>query len=242
MIGGGFLEGDAVLLAGSAGTGKTTLAMQYLVSGVAHGEPGIYLSFEVLPDQLYRDALNFGWDLKKMEAEDMLRVLCTSPNLIVEESGIEAVLEPVMGEIHPKRIVVDSLSHISMYVKQEDLRKELYRALMHFKTKKLSSLLLWEAPQFTPESTAISDAGMSFLADTVVLLKFVEIESAIRRAIVVLKMRGSGHEKFLREYEITNSGVVMKTTFGQLEGIMSGNTRRVPSEKFLEMFAKAARS
>jgi circadian clock protein KaiC len=65
---------------------------------------------------------------------------------------------------------------------------------------------------------------------------------SLRRAIVVLKMRGSSHDQYLREYEISNAGVVMKTTFGQLEGIMSGNARRAPSDKFLEMFAKAART
>jgi circadian clock protein KaiC len=242
MLGGGFLEGDAVLLAGSAGTGKTTLALQYLVGGIAQGEPGIYLTFEQLPEQLYRDAQTFGWDLKRLEEENKLRVLCTSPNLLVEEGGAEALLERTMEEINPKRIVIDSLSHVSMYVKDEELRKELYRTLMYFKMRKLSSLLLWEAPQIGRESMQISDAGMSFLADAVVMMKFVEIESAIKHAIVILKMRGSGHDKYLREYEITKTGIMMKATFGQLEGIMTGTAHRAPSDKFMELFAKAAKS
>src|SRR5690348_12632137 len=62
MLKGGFMPGDAVMLAGSAGTGKTTLALQYLVNGVKLGEPGVYVTFEELPDQIYRDAKNFGWD------------------------------------------------------------------------------------------------------------------------------------------------------------------------------------
>jgi len=242
MLNGGFVRGDAVLVAGSSGTGKTTLGLQYLVNGIAKGESGIYLSFEVLPDQLYRDAKSFGWDLRKMEEENKLRVLCTSPNLFVENSGTEVLLERAIAEVNPRRIVVDSISHISMYVEDDDLRKELYRTLMFFKTKRLSSLLLWEAPQFTKESIAISDAGMSFLADTVVLMKFVEIDSTIRQAIVILKMRGSKHEKHLREYEITSNGIVMKETFGQLEGIMTGSPTRAPSDKFLELFAKAGKS
>ena len=242
MLGGGFMEGDAVLLAGSAGTGKTTLGMQYLVGGAAHGEPGIYVTFEQLPEQLYRDAKSFGWDLRRMEEEDTLRVLCTSPNLIMEESGVEVLLERSMEEINPKRIVIDSLSHVSMYVKDEELRKELYRTLMYFKMRKLSSLLLWEAPQIGRESTAISDAGMSFLADAVVMMKLVEIESQIKHAIAVIKMRGSAHDKYLREYEITKTGIMMKANFGQLEGIMTGTAHRAPSDKFMELFAKAAKS
>ncbi len=64
MLRGGFLEKDAVMVAGSAGTGKTTLALTYLVNGITQfGEPGVYLTFEQLPDQIYRDADNFGWNL-----------------------------------------------------------------------------------------------------------------------------------------------------------------------------------
>ena len=67
MLGGGFMRGDSVLLAGSAGTGKSTLCLQYLVHGAKDGEPGIYLTFEELPDQLYRDAANMGMDLRALE-------------------------------------------------------------------------------------------------------------------------------------------------------------------------------
>src|SRR5439155_1380370 len=80
MLRGGFMDKDAVMVAGSAGTGKTTLALEYLVNGATQfGEPGIYLTFEQLPDQIYRDAENFGWDLRKLETENKLRVVCTSP-------------------------------------------------------------------------------------------------------------------------------------------------------------------
>src|SRR3989441_8749006 len=73
MLRGGFLERDAVMVAGSAGTGKTTLSLQHLVNGITKfGEPGIYLTFEQLPDQIYRDAENFGWDLKKLEEQGKL--------------------------------------------------------------------------------------------------------------------------------------------------------------------------
>src|SRR5436309_12511756 len=76
MLRGGFMEGDAVLVAGSAGSGKTTLALQYLVNGIVKfGEPGIYLTFEQMPDQIYRDAKNFGWDLRKMEEENKFRLI-----------------------------------------------------------------------------------------------------------------------------------------------------------------------
>src|SRR2546425_9313755 len=75
MLRGGFLEGDAVMVAGAAGSGKTTLALQHLVNGATkYGQNGVYVTFEQLPDQIYRDAEGFGWDLKKLERSEERRV------------------------------------------------------------------------------------------------------------------------------------------------------------------------
>ena len=177
MLNGGFLRGDSILLAGSAGTGKSTLCLQYLIQGVADGEAGIYLTFEELPDQLYRDATNMGWDLRKLEKENKLRVICTSPDVLIEPEGIQAILEGPIREINAKRIAVDSLSHFNMFVKAPDLRLEIYRAVMFFKTKHLSSLLCWESLQSTGQTFAVSEEGISFLTDCVVLLKFVRLNA-----------------------------------------------------------------
>src|SRR2546426_4396117 len=122
MLRGGFMPGDAVMLAGSAGTGKTTLALQYLVNGVKLGEPGIYLTFEQHPDQIYRDAKNFGWDLQKLEADDKLRIVFTSPDLLMGEGDPETLLEEPIKAVKARRIVVDSLSHLSMFSNDDDIR------------------------------------------------------------------------------------------------------------------------
>src|SRR3989442_8634 len=146
MLSGGFLERDAVMVAGTAGSGKTTLGLQYLVNGATkYGDAGIYLTFEQMPEQLYRDAKSFGWDLRALEEQDHLRVVCTSPDLVLasgegEGEGGENLLDSVIKEIHPRRIVIDSMSHFAMYVDNEkDLRRQTYRLIMYLKTKGLSS-------------------------------------------------------------------------------------------------------
>ncbi len=241
MLKGGFLRGDSVLLAGSAGTGKSTLALQYLVQGATEGEPGIFLTFEELPDQLYRDAQSMGWDLRELEKQNKLRVICTSPDVLVEPSGVQAILGGPIKEINAKRIAVDSLSHFGMFIKPEDMRIQVYRTVMFFKTKNLSSLLCWEATQAMGLTFAVSEEGISFLTDCIVLLKFIEIESGVKRGIVVLKMRGSGHDRNIREFEITSSGIKVSAPFTEYEGLMSGSPTRRASEKFAELFLIAAR-
>jgi circadian clock protein KaiC len=241
MLSGGLMRNDTVLLAGSAGTGKSTMGIQYLRQGAADGEPGIYLTFEELPDQIYRDAANFGWDLKKLEKEGLLRVVCTSPDTLLEPQGLQAVLQEPIKDIHPRRIVIDSLSHFSMFVEPKDLRLQIYQDVMFFKAKEISSLLIWETTQVGGQSFAVSDVGVSFLSDAIILLKMIEIDSSLRRGIVVIKMRGSQHDPTRREYQITPSGVKILGTFENYQGLMAGNPTRSGAEKFADLFGKAAK-
>src|SRR3972149_5969608 len=130
MLRGGFLQGDAVMVAGRAGAGTTSLGLQYLVNGITQfGERGVYVTFEQLPTQIYRDAENLGWDLRKLEDQDKFRMVCTSPNLMLETDGEEHVLTEPIREIQPQRLVIDSLSHLEMYVDERQLRNELYRLI-----------------------------------------------------------------------------------------------------------------
>src|SRR5438093_5258551 len=107
MLCGGFLPGDAVLLEGGAGTGKTTLALQHLVNGATQfGESGIYLTFEQLPNQIYRDCQALGWDIRRIEDEDKFRLICTSPNILLEDGGGETILlAPVKDNIALRMVV-----------------------------------------------------------------------------------------------------------------------------------------
>lgn len=237
MLHGGFLKGDAVLLNGRAGTGKTTLALQFLVNGALSGEEnGIYLSFEQLPTQIYRDARSFGWDLQGLEEKNKLRIVCTSPELLIENDGGETVLADPIREIRPRRIVIDSISYLAMYAKPEELRRELYRLIMLLKARGLSSVLIRESG--AGETGFLSDAS-SFLVDCIIMLKQVEIESSIRKVLGVLKMRGSDHDKRLREYDIGSHGLEVSGALSNYEGLMSGSPHRSVTEEAANNWAMA---
>ncbi len=241
MLGGGFMQNDVALVAGSAGSGKTTLALQFLVNGIRKfGENGIYVTFEELPDQIYRDALNFGWDLKKLEVENKLRIICTSPNLLTEFGDSGGLLDEPIERIDAKRMVIDSLSHLGLFVRGEDIRPEVYRLTMYLKRKGLTTLGLWETPQLIGQSFSVSDVGVSFLVDALVLLRFVEVQSEMKKAVAVLKIRGSDHDKRLRELKIASDGIRVEGPFTDLEGVMTGSPRRTTrTEEAVGRFGQA---
>jgi circadian clock protein KaiC len=176
-----------------------------------------------------------------MEEDRQIMVICTSPDVLMEDGGREAVIGEAIKEIHPSRIVIDSLSHLSMYVGEKDFRKEMYRLIMYLKTSGLSSMNLWEAPQLTGQSVSITDVGASFLVDCVILLRFVEIQSSMRKAMNVVKMRGSNHDKRLREYEIGEGGIHVMSAFTNYEGIMTGSPTKIAQDRFVSTLGSVAR-
>jgi len=239
MLGGGFLPQTANLVEGAPGTGKTTLGMQFIYHGiVACGEPGLILTFEEFPQQYYRDAASFGWDFRQIEREGKLRVIMTSPE--VGKADLERVggrIERLVQEIGAKRILVDSLSHFErMSVDPLRLRSIVYGFVNSLKREGLTAVLTRESMALLGETEATDDA-FGFLVDAYILLRYVEIESAIRKALLVLKMRGSDHDKGIRQFEITSRGVDVRAPFEGREGIMSGSPRRMV-DSFVEAFVR----
>jgi circadian clock protein KaiC len=231
ILHGGFLRGDSIMIGGPAGAGKTSLGLQFLVNGATKfGENGIFVTFEQLPDQLYRDAKSFGWDLRKLEEEGKILVVCTSPKLLVGVEAEPSILEDPIEQIRPKRIVIDSLSHLALMdaIEHPDLRRrEVYRLIMYLKSKGLTSMFTSEGSVVLPST----GAGLSFLADCVIALKLVEIESSMRKALVVLKMRGSDHDKSLTHFEVTSNGIEIMKPFAHYTGVFTGSPNRILSDR-----------
>jgi len=242
MLHGGLMRGDVTLVAGSAGTGKTTLALQYLINGATKfNENGLYVTFEEMPAQIYRDAANFGWDIRKLEAEGKLRVVCTSPPVLVQFVEERNPIDAIISEINAKRIVIDSISHLEAFIPASELRGELYRLINHLKMKELTSVFTAESHEVFGDRLVVTGVGLSFLVDCIILLRIVEVQSSLRKALTILKIRGSDHDKSLREFEITSTGVKISLPFKDYEGLLTGSPRRIPELEFAEALAKAAR-
>jgi circadian clock protein KaiC len=239
MLLGGFLPQTANLVEGAPGTGKTTLGMQFIHHGIAVcGEPGLILTFEEFPQQYYDDAASFGWDFRRMEREGKLRVVMTSPE--VSKADLEQVggrIERLVQEIGAKRVLVDSVSHFErLSGSPTELRSLVYGFVNALKREGLTSVLTRESMALLGEGDGADDT-LAFLVDSYTLLRYVEIDSAVHKALLVLKMRGSNHDKGIRQFAVTSRGIEVRAPFEGREGIMSGSPRRMV-DSFVQAFVK----
>ncbi len=223
MMRGGLPRGQVCLVAGSSGTGKTLLALHFVVEGARHGEPCVLVTFEESPNEHAEKMASFGWDLAALERKGLMRTVYLRPvDLSIDEVMNE--INTAVGEIGAKRVVVNSISGLEIALAQterDELREGLYRMTSHLAAQGIVVLLTTEVPDLLGD-VRISTEGTSFLADNVVLLRYVEISSELRRALMVVKMRTSSHDAALREYRIGKEGIVVEKSFKDYSGVLTG--------------------
>jgi circadian clock protein KaiC len=227
MLDGGLLAGSIALIQGATGTGKTTLGMQFLHEGVKQrDEAGLLITFEQFPHTLYRDALTHGWNLREMEQDGKLRVVFTSPQVFL--SSLQSPISPINSAIRDmgvKRAVVDSVTQFRTLTRNPVELRAYYNHLINgLRREGITSLLLSE--DGSPDFVRGDHGRLAFVVDSVILLRYVEIDSVMQRAVAVLKTRGSDHDKSIRRFEIQRGGMVVHEAFKGREGLLTGTPRR----------------
>ncbi|MFQ5407817.1 MAG: RAD55 family ATPase [Anaerolineales bacterium] len=242
MLHGGYLPVTANLVEGAPGTGKSTLGMQFIYSGATqYDEPGLVLTFEEFPHQFYQSAASFGWDLRALEAADKLRVVMTSPEASMadlQQTGSR--IAAMATELAARRVLVDSLSHFErMAPEPRALRDLIFTFVNALKREQLTVVLTRESVELLGAvGSAAVEEDISFITDSYTLLRYVEIDSAIQRALLVLKLRGSAHANDIRRYEITGRGLEVQSKFEGQQGLMSGSPQRM-AESFVKAFVES---
>jgi circadian clock protein KaiC len=227
MLDGGLIAGSIALVQGATGTGKTTLGMQFLHEGVKQrDEAGLLITFEQFHHTLYRDALTHGWNLREMEQDGKLRVVFTSPQVFL--SSLQSPISPINSAIRDMgvtRAVIDSVTQFHTLTRKPVALRAYYNHLINgLRREGITSLLLSE--DGSPDFVRGDRGRLSFVVDSVILLRYVEIDSVMQPAVTVLKTRGSDHDKAIRRFEIRRGGMVVHETFEGREGLLSGTPRR----------------
>ncbi|MEO8429790.1 MAG: ATPase domain-containing protein, partial [Verrucomicrobiota bacterium] len=201
---------DSVLVSGPSGTGKSALATQFLAEGLRNGEPGIAAIFEERPAGYMARARSLGLDLDTPQKKGMLEMLYLRPLDLSVDEAMQATLDAVK-RINAKRLVIDSLVGFEMALApgfREDFRESLYRMIAALTGAGVTILTTVEIED-TFTSMSFSHYTISFLTDDIIRMRYVEIDGQLRKVIVVVKMRGGNHSKDIREYVITDEGVIV---------------------------------
>lgn len=210
MLGGGIQEGDSLLVAGPSGTGKSALATQFIAEGLRVGEPGIMAIFEERPEGYTQRAGAFGLHLGAAEQAGKLQTLYLRPLDLSVDETMQEILDAIT-RIHAKRLVIDSLVGFEMALApgfRADFRESLYRMIGALTAAGITILSTVEVEDsFT--ALPFSHYTISFLTDDIIRMRYVEIDGQLRKVMVVIKMRGGNHSKDIREYVITDKGVVI---------------------------------
>ncbi len=233
MCGGGFFKDSIILVTGATGTGKTLLVSKFIENACSTGERAILFAYEESRAQLSRNASSWGIDFEEMESKGLLKILCAYP----ESAGLEDHLQMIKSEIaefKPSRISIDSLSALARGVSNNAFRQFVIGVTGFAKQEEITGFFTNTTDHFLG-SHSITESHISTITDTILMLQYVEIRGEMSRAINVFKMRGSWHDKGIREYTISEHGPDIRDPFRNLEGIISGTPTRVFIDEKMEL-------
>ncbi len=223
MMGGkGFFRGSSILLSGTAGTGKTTVAAHVVDAACRRGERCLYFAFEESPRQIVRNVRSIGIDLEPWLRKGLLQFHAARPTY----AGIEEVLlvtHKHIGSFKPAVVVVDPITNLLTVSTMNEVRSMLTRLVDFLKTQEITAVFA--------SLTAVggyleaNEADISSLMDTWLLLKAIEVGGERNRALYVLKSRGMDHSNQIREFVLTPQGLKLLDVYLGPEGVLTGSAR-----------------
>ena len=228
MLGGlGYYRGSSILVTGAAGTGKTSMASAFVDSACRRGERCVYFAYEESPDQIMRNMASVGYNLARWERKGLLRFRASRSTLYGLEQHLVSIYREV-NEVHPTVAVFDPITTMRPIGDEMAIQAMLTRVVDTLKTKGVSALFT----SLTHEGIdGQSEAGISSLMDSWILLRNVESGGERNRLLFILKSRGTAHSNQVREFVLTNRGIrLMDVYVGQGE-VLAGSARMVQEAK-----------
>ncbi|WP_449432253.1 ATPase domain-containing protein [Pseudomonas putida] len=221
MLDGGLATGSVTLLMGPSGIGKTSLGLAFLAASSA-AEPGLHFGFYETPERLRVKAASLGYDFAAMERENALEV-CWQPTTegLLDQVGAR-LLERVAAR-GCRRVLIDSLGAFSRLAIDPARLNAFFRALTgELRARDISVMLTWEMRDIFGSEITAPAPDLSSIVDNLMLMRFVELDSQLRRMLSILKVRDSHHDPALHELLIGTHGITLRKAFEGACGVLSG--------------------
>jgi circadian clock protein KaiC len=232
MMGGGIPAGDAVMLTGPAGSGKTTFASQFVAQGLTDGENCVVAVFEEYPDAYLARAKSGAVDFAAMIKAKRLVVTYLRPMTLSVDEMLSEILN-VVKRIGASRVVIDSLSGFEIALAPTfrlDFRESLYRLVGALTATGVTVLMTAEVIEVFPE-IRFTNERVSFVTDDILVQRYVEIAGRLEKVLAVVKMRGSAHSTEFRLYRLTATGAVIGEALDGYHGITTGVPTRAEDRR-----------
>jgi circadian clock protein KaiC len=239
MMGGGIPEGDNVLVSGASGTGKSLLATQFIAEGIRQGESVVVAVFEERPKEYLARAKQFGLPLETAQKAGKLDILYLRPLDLSVDEAMQEILKAIQNT-GATRLVIDSLAGFELALApffRADFRESLYRTIGALSGTGVTILTTVEI-EMSFTNFHFSNFSVSFLADDIIRLGYVEIDGQLRKIIMIIKMRGSDYSNDIREYHITPRGFAVGPRLKGYHGLITKipeavyfSAQRKPSDK-----------
>jgi len=237
MLGGeGFFRGTTILVSGTAGTGKTSLAAHFVDAACRRGERGIYFSFEESRGQLIRNMRSIGLNLEQWTRKDLLRFHSSRATFHGLEMHL-AIIHKIVQEFQPRVVVIDPIGSLIQAGNRRDAHTMLIRLIDFLKQRQVTAFLT----NLTSGGDALekTDVEISSIVDTWLFMRDIELDGERNRALYVLKSRGMAHSNQLREFLLTPQGIDLLDVYVGPEGVLTGSSRL--SQEAREQAAALAR-
>lgn len=223
MLGGGIIAGDAVMLTGPAGSGKSTVAAQFVAEGLRHGETAVIAVFEEYPEDYLSRAAARSPAIRTMMDQGKLELIYLRPLDLSVDEALAEILHAV-ERTGATRMVIDSLSGFEVALAptfREDFRESLYRLVGALTATGVTVFMTAEVSEPFSEARFTSE-NVSFITDEIIIQRYVEIEAELKRVMAVIKIRGSEHSHEFRLYDLTANGVVVGARLPEYDGVITG--------------------
>jgi circadian clock protein KaiC len=223
MEGKGFFRGSSILVSGTSGSGKTSLACSFVEAACARGERCLYLASEESPSQIERNMRSIGLDLARWKAAGLLHIHASRPTVFGLEMHLVRI-HRMIHEIRPQVLVIDPLSNFASIGSTSDVNAMLMRLIDYLKSAGVTAMM---TNLTRPDSSSLetTQAGVSSIIDTWLLLRDIESSGERNRAIYILKSRGMSHSNQIREFELTPHGIELVDVYVGPEGVLTGAAR-----------------